>query len=136
MVELKRGHCTARSTILAAPPAMVKDRSGEGGQTAVRSNLIYDGVQPDVLQRGLAVMACRRYKFFWQGTLNEKNNLLYQCQSMFFHHYPKAHFYDTPRSGHSFTTCPGQLLEEMKTVMVVSMVVWDLVQETLKARGF
>ena len=27
--------CTARSTVLAAPPAMVKDKSGEGGQTAV-----------------------------------------------------------------------------------------------------
>ena len=51
MAKLKRGHCTARST------ATVKDRSGEGGQTA--DGLINDGVQPDVLQRGGAVMACR-----------------------------------------------------------------------------
>ena len=35
MAKLKRGHCTVRSTVLAAPPAMVKDKSGEGGQTAI-----------------------------------------------------------------------------------------------------
>ena len=34
MAQLEHGHCTARSTVLAAPPAMVKDKSG-GGQTAV-----------------------------------------------------------------------------------------------------
>ena len=28
------------------------------------------------------------------------------------------------------------MLEEMQTGMVVSMVVWDLVQETLKVKGF
>ena len=28
------------------------------------------------------------------------------------------------------------MLEKIQTVMVVSMEVWDLVQETLKARGF
>ena len=54
------GHCTARSTVLAAPPAMVKDKSG--GQTAVGLDPINDGVQPDVLQRGRAVMACQRSK--------------------------------------------------------------------------
>ena len=35
MVKLKRGHYTARSTVLVAPSAMVKDKSGEGDQTAV-----------------------------------------------------------------------------------------------------
>ena len=35
MVKLKRDHCTARSTVLVALPAMVKDKSGEGSQTAV-----------------------------------------------------------------------------------------------------
>ena len=50
MAKLKRGHCTARNTILAAPPVMVKDNSGEGGQTAVELDPINDGVQPDVLQ--------------------------------------------------------------------------------------
>ena len=49
MVELKRGNCTAHSTVLATPPAMVKDKSGVGGQTAVGLDQIYDGVQPDVL---------------------------------------------------------------------------------------
>ena len=62
MAKLKRGHCTSRSIVLAAPPAMVKDKSGEGGQTAVRLDPIYDGVQPDILQRGRAVTACRRSK--------------------------------------------------------------------------
>ena len=52
MVEIKRGHCTPRSTVLAAPPAMVKDKNGEGGQSAVGLDPIYDG----------AVMACRRTK--------------------------------------------------------------------------
>ena len=33
MAQLKRGHCTARSTVLAAPAAMVKDKSGERSQT-------------------------------------------------------------------------------------------------------
>ena len=50
MVELKRGHCTSRSTVLADPPAMVKDKSG-GGQTVVGLDPIYDAVQPDVLQQ-------------------------------------------------------------------------------------
>ena len=62
MAKLKRRHCTTRSTVLAAPPAMVKDKSGEGGHTAVGLYPINDGVQPDVLQRGRAVMACRRSK--------------------------------------------------------------------------
>ena len=39
---------------------MVKDR--EGGQTAVGLVPIYNGVQPDVLHRDWAVMACRRNK--------------------------------------------------------------------------
>ena len=30
MAQLKRGHCTARSTVLAALPAMIKDQSGRG----------------------------------------------------------------------------------------------------------
>ena len=55
MVKLKRGHSTARSTVLAAPPAMVKDRSEEGCQTVVGLDPICDSVQPDALQRGLAV---------------------------------------------------------------------------------
>ena len=50
MAQLKHGHC---STVLAAPPAMVKDKSGEGGQTAVGLDPINEGVQPDVLQVGL-----------------------------------------------------------------------------------
>ena len=59
MAQLKRGHYTARSTVLAAPPAMVKDKSGERGQTAIGLDPINEGVQPDVLQRGLA---CQRSK--------------------------------------------------------------------------
>ena len=62
MEKLKRGHCTTRSTVLAAPPAMVKDKSGEGSQTAVGLYPINDAVQPDVLQQGRAIMACRRSK--------------------------------------------------------------------------
>ena len=62
MAKLKRGHCTVRSTVLAAPPAMVKDKSGEGGQTAIELDPINDGVQPDVMQQGRAVMAYRRSK--------------------------------------------------------------------------
>ena len=59
MAKLKCAHCTARSTVLAAPPAMVKDKSGRG-QTEVGLDPFNDGVQSDVLQRGRAVMACRR----------------------------------------------------------------------------
>ena len=62
MTQLKRGHCTARSTVLVAPTAMVKDKSGEGGQTAVGLDPINEGVQPDVLQRGRAGMARQRSK--------------------------------------------------------------------------
>ena len=62
MAQLQHGHCTARSTVLAAPPAMVKDKSGEGGQTAVGLDPINEGVQPDVLQRGRAGMARQRSK--------------------------------------------------------------------------
>ena len=58
MAQLKRGHCTTRSTV----PAMVKDKSGEGGQTAVGLDPINEGVQPDVLQRVRAGMACQRSK--------------------------------------------------------------------------
>ena len=47
---------------LAAPLAMVKDKSGDGGQTAVGLDPINDGVHPDVPQRGRAVMACQRSK--------------------------------------------------------------------------
>ena len=54
---------------------MVKDKSGEGGQTAVGLDPINEGVQPDVLQRGRSGMArqrsksqdVRKCKFFWQG---------------------------------------------------------------------
>ena len=60
MAQVEHGHCTARSTVLAAPPAMVKDKSGEGGQTAVGLDPINEGVQPDVLKRGRAGMARRR----------------------------------------------------------------------------
>ena len=61
MVELKRGHCAVRSTILAAPPAIIEDKSG-GDQIEVGLDPIYDGVQPDVMQRCRAVMTCRRSK--------------------------------------------------------------------------
>ena len=57
MAQLEHGHCTARSTVLAAPPARVKDKSGKRGQTAVGLDPINEGVQPDVLQRGRAGMA-------------------------------------------------------------------------------
>ena len=59
---LTPGRASGRSTVLAAPSAMVKEKSGEGGQTAVGLDPINDGMQPDVLQRGRAVMACRRSK--------------------------------------------------------------------------
>ena len=62
MAQLEHGNCTARSTVLAAPPAMVKDKSGEGGQTAVGLDPINEGVQPDVLQRGRAGMSRQRSK--------------------------------------------------------------------------
>ena len=62
MAQLVHGHCTARSKVLAAPPAMVKDKSGEGAQTAVGLDQINEGVQPDVLQRGRAGMTCQRSK--------------------------------------------------------------------------
>ena len=59
MAQLEHGPCTARSTVLAALPAMVKDKSGEGGQTAVGLDPINEGIQPGVLQRGRAGMAQR-----------------------------------------------------------------------------
>ena len=62
VAQLEHGHCTARNTVLAATPAMVKDKSGEGDQTAVRVDPINEGVQLDVLQRGRAGMACQRSK--------------------------------------------------------------------------
>ena len=62
MAQLEHGQCTAHSTVLAAPPAMVKDKSGGGGQTAVGLDPINEGVQPDVLQRGRAGMARQRSK--------------------------------------------------------------------------
>ena len=62
MEKLKRGHCIAWSTVRAAPPIMVKDKSGEGGHTAVGLDPISDCVQPDALQQGRAVMACQRSK--------------------------------------------------------------------------
>ena len=62
MAQLEHRHCTSRSKVLAAPPAMVKDKSGEGGQTAVGLYPINEGVQPDVLQRGRAGMARQRSK--------------------------------------------------------------------------
>ena len=62
MAQLKHGHCTARSTVLVATPAMVKDKSGEGGQTAVGLDPINEGVQEDVLQGGRDGMACQRSK--------------------------------------------------------------------------
>ena len=62
IANLKHGHCTASSTVFAAPPAMVKEKSGEGGQTAVLLDQINDGVQSYVLQRGRAAMACGRSK--------------------------------------------------------------------------
>ena len=62
MAQLEHGHCTSRSTVLTVPPAMVKDKSGEGGQTAVGLDPINEGVQPDVLQRGRACMARQRSK--------------------------------------------------------------------------
>ena len=47
---------------MAAPPAIVKDKRGEGGQTAVGLYPINERVQPDVLQRGRAGMAHQRSK--------------------------------------------------------------------------
>ena len=41
---------------------MVKDKSGEGGQTTVGLDPINEGVQPDVLQRGQAGMARKKCK--------------------------------------------------------------------------
>ena len=41
---------------------MVKNKSGEGDQTAVGLDPINEGVKPDVLQRGRAVMARQRSK--------------------------------------------------------------------------
>ena len=61
MAQLEHGHCTARSTVLAAPSAMVKDKSERGGQTAVGLDPINEGVQP-VLRRGRAGMARQRSK--------------------------------------------------------------------------
>ena len=62
MAQLENGHYTTRSTVLAAPPDMVKDKSGEGGLTAVGLDPINEGVQPDVLQRGRGGMARQRSK--------------------------------------------------------------------------
>ena len=61
MAQLEHGHCTARSTVLAAPPAIWL-KSGERGQTAVGLDPINEGVQPDVLQRGRAGLARQRSK--------------------------------------------------------------------------
>ena len=77
MAQLEHGHCTARSTVLAAPPAMVKDKGGEGSQTAVGQDPINEGVQPDertatwnvssmVSRSGEMVDALHRRKiYFW-----------------------------------------------------------------------
>ena len=62
MAQLEHEHCTACSTVLVAPPAMVKDKTGKGGQTAVGLDPINEGVQLDVLQQGRAGMACQRSK--------------------------------------------------------------------------
>ena len=50
---------------------MVKDKCGEGGQTAVGLDPINEGGQPDVLQRGRPVMTRRRF-FYMQ---NEVGNV-------------------------------------------------------------
>ena len=47
---------------IKTPPAMVKDKSGEGGQTAVGLDPINEGVQPDVQQRDRSGIACQRNK--------------------------------------------------------------------------
>ena len=47
---------------MAAPPAMVKIKNEEGGQTAVGLDPINEGVQPDVLQQGRTGMANQRSK--------------------------------------------------------------------------
>ena len=62
MAQLEHGHCAARSTLLPAPPAIVKDKSGEGCRTAVGLDPINECLQPDVLQRGRAGMARQRSK--------------------------------------------------------------------------
>ena len=62
MAQLEHGHCTTRSIVLATPLAMVKDKSGETGRTAVGLHPINEGVQPDILQRGRAGMARQRSK--------------------------------------------------------------------------
>ena len=53
MAQLKRGHCTARSTVLAAPPVMVKDKSGEGDKTAVGLDPINEGVRMYCIEVGM-----------------------------------------------------------------------------------
>ena len=58
MAQLEHGHCTARSTVLAAPPAMVKDKSGEGGQTAV-------GLDP--FNEDLCTTGCTAARSGWYG---------------------------------------------------------------------
>ena len=50
------------STALVAPPAIVKDKSGEAGQAAVGLDPINEGVQPDVPPQGRNGMACQRSK--------------------------------------------------------------------------
>ena len=55
MAQLKHGHCTARSTVLATPPVMVKEKCGDGSQTAIGLDRINEAVQPDVLQRGVGM---------------------------------------------------------------------------------
>ena len=62
MAQLEHGHCTTHSTVLAAPPGMVKDKSGEGGHIAVGLVPINECVQPDVLQQGRAGIARQRSK--------------------------------------------------------------------------
>ena len=44
LAQLKRGHCTALSTVLATPPSMVKDKSGGGGHIAAGRDPINEGV--------------------------------------------------------------------------------------------
>ena len=79
MAQLKCGHCTAHSTLLAAPPAMVKDKNGEGCQTAVGLDQINEGVQPDVLQRGRACMARQISKSHDMGAATWNVSSMYVC---------------------------------------------------------
>ena len=78
IAQLEHGHCTSRCTVLAAPPAMVKDKGGEGGQTAVGLDPINEGVQPAVLQRGRAGIIWPKLEIDMLNQTYMRRTLLFQ----------------------------------------------------------